>query len=281
MTEKQAPASGWYVDPRNKTQLRWWDGAQWLEHYAPMPAAPVSSMVEAAPLEAAAVNAPMDLQVKPVLQGQVTVTEPEQGESSFTEKAQEFLNNPLVQGGAVGAVGAALGGAGAVALKKNKHSSLIFLGGIIVFVLGVIMIFANLGSPPPQLSEKNASGTVVKLQEMKVGLSDFCIPTVEFEVAGDLYTHRPEDYDLCSWEEGDRVAVAYKLENGGIVARLGIAAKAQEPISYLPFAIVMTVVGFFVAAWAGFGLVLRTGSVVGGIVLFLKGFQTAARKDKE
>ncbi|MXG90083.1 DUF2510 domain-containing protein [Nocardioides flavescens] len=33
----QTPA-GWYADPQDATQLRWWDGAAWTEHCSPRPA---------------------------------------------------------------------------------------------------------------------------------------------------------------------------------------------------------------------------------------------------
>ncbi|MFF1635278.1 DUF2510 domain-containing protein [Leifsonia sp. NPDC058248] len=47
-TDGQVPA-GWYADPDNTLQLRWWDGAQWTEHYAPNPRPPVAPPVPPAP----------------------------------------------------------------------------------------------------------------------------------------------------------------------------------------------------------------------------------------
>jgi hypothetical protein len=44
----QVPA-GWYADPNNALQLRWWDGMQWTEHYAPNPRPPVAPPVPQAP----------------------------------------------------------------------------------------------------------------------------------------------------------------------------------------------------------------------------------------
>ena len=33
----KSPVAGWYQDPQNASQLRWWDGAQWTENTSPQP----------------------------------------------------------------------------------------------------------------------------------------------------------------------------------------------------------------------------------------------------
>jgi hypothetical protein len=33
-----SPAPGWYADPSGQAGIRWWDGAQWTAHTAPLPA---------------------------------------------------------------------------------------------------------------------------------------------------------------------------------------------------------------------------------------------------
>lgn len=35
MSENQRPAPGWYVDPGVPDRLRYWDGAEWTQHYLP------------------------------------------------------------------------------------------------------------------------------------------------------------------------------------------------------------------------------------------------------
>lgn len=37
MTEGQTPIPGWYGDPFDPSQIRWWDGATWTEHTKPFP----------------------------------------------------------------------------------------------------------------------------------------------------------------------------------------------------------------------------------------------------
>jgi hypothetical protein len=33
-------AAGWYQDPDDSTQVRWWNGLAWTDHRAPLPADP-------------------------------------------------------------------------------------------------------------------------------------------------------------------------------------------------------------------------------------------------
>ena len=35
------PAAGWYVDPKDALQRRWWNGVEWTEHTRPVAAVPV------------------------------------------------------------------------------------------------------------------------------------------------------------------------------------------------------------------------------------------------
>lgn len=40
----------WYPDPLGTSQMRWWDGARWTEHYAPFPPVlPPGAVVQAKP----------------------------------------------------------------------------------------------------------------------------------------------------------------------------------------------------------------------------------------
>lgn len=39
----EATPQGWYPDPRQPAQQRWWDGAQWTDHTAPLENAPMAS----------------------------------------------------------------------------------------------------------------------------------------------------------------------------------------------------------------------------------------------
>lgn len=35
--EPSTPRAGWYPDPQNPAQQRWWDGTQWTNHIVPQP----------------------------------------------------------------------------------------------------------------------------------------------------------------------------------------------------------------------------------------------------
>ncbi|HEX3707698.1 MAG TPA: DUF2510 domain-containing protein [Mycobacteriales bacterium] len=48
MTEPQLPPAGWYPDPQDAQQQRWWDGTTWSGHTAPA-AATVTAPTAAAP----------------------------------------------------------------------------------------------------------------------------------------------------------------------------------------------------------------------------------------
>jgi hypothetical protein len=46
MTTNGLPSAGWYADPQDAAQLRWWDGAGWSDHTTPVPQ-PVAPAVPA------------------------------------------------------------------------------------------------------------------------------------------------------------------------------------------------------------------------------------------
>jgi len=45
----QAIPAGWYADPDDASQLRWWDGSIWTSHYSPLPSPVVEDPVAASP----------------------------------------------------------------------------------------------------------------------------------------------------------------------------------------------------------------------------------------
>jgi hypothetical protein len=47
MTAQPNPPAGWYADPSDASQLRWWDGAQWTEHLTPVQQAAPAAAVAA------------------------------------------------------------------------------------------------------------------------------------------------------------------------------------------------------------------------------------------
>ena len=275
MSGSSAPAPGWYVDPETKNQLRWWDGSQWLAQFAPIPA-PVPTLPPPAPGEQPiTVAGPVPISS----QYSHAQRQDEEEEQTFTEKAQDFLNNPLVQGAAIGVAGTALGATGVVSLKKDRRTSRVFLISLIAFAVGLFMLFTNAGSPAVASPEATVMGTVVKVTPSQEGLFEMCYPTIEYEVNGTKFTHKPASPDICSAEVGDTVTISYNVANGPYDARVGAAKPGKDGVSYMPISALLTIVGFIVAAWSGVSLAVRAGSVVGGLALLLAGFHRAAKRD--
>jgi hypothetical protein len=66
---KPLPAAGWYPDPAGAPMLRYFDGADWTEHRAPVAAAPsaVGVMTNPRPSSATAVIAGAGVTGRPIL----------------------------------------------------------------------------------------------------------------------------------------------------------------------------------------------------------------------
>ena len=69
------PAAGWYADPQDAAQLRWWDGAQWSTHTAPAPQ-PVAAPARVAPAYGEYVSPAAQAQAAPVYGGQPAAAQP-------------------------------------------------------------------------------------------------------------------------------------------------------------------------------------------------------------
>lgn len=271
MSELQGPRSGWYVDPLDSSRLRWWDGANWLDHYAPAPAAPVATLADTVPLEPMTEDA-----------GHATIAalfaEPaNESAPTLGDRAASFVQSPRVEGAAISTAGAALAAGGVVSMAKDKRTPLILLCGLIASALGVLMLVTGASFPGMPADEATTTGVVTKVQD-KSWLSGDCIPTIEYEVNGDVFTTRPEEFAECVWAVGDTAPVAYEIENAGIVARLGVAEQGVDGISFMPAASVLTVVGMVVSAWAFIAIAVRAGSIAGGAALFIHGFGRSKQK---
>lgn len=261
-SRSNAPA-GWYPDPQNRARLRLWDGAKWVDHYAPNPHAPGDGQSDGSP-----VGAPSTDHGNVPPEPNSDTEEPTSG--GFRQSTVKFLNDPLAQGAALGSAGAALAAGGAISFSRNKMTARILLIGLIVLAIGLLTILSDASWPGSEAKEITTVGTVTKIQK-KSWVSGDCIPTVGYEVDGQTYTVKPSTFEKCTWEVGDTLPVAYTIASGGIDARLGVAKESVEPTSLRPVGWILTVVGFTMSLWSGVALAVRAGSVVGGVGLFMHG----------
>ena len=70
MTAATAPAGGWYPDPNDAAQFRWWDGYQWTEHVhrpEPEPVPEPANYGFATPVSPAAASHPTPINATPAV----------------------------------------------------------------------------------------------------------------------------------------------------------------------------------------------------------------------
>lgn len=278
MSNPVVPA-GWYADPNDAARLRWWDGMNWQDHFAPAPPA----MPVATPPVGPAANIPAPStsgvpQGKPAPDTRNSVPLVDYARdigARFSAKAKRpanpvpiqtnsqanFGGDPRIQAGSWNADGAVptepdanyLGSDKAKPKKKSK----MFLVGLIIFLIGlsglIIGIPEAIGGPV----SATASGQVTKIQP---GTHNQCIPTVEFQVQGETHTTRPDSFATCIWEVGDPTEVSYTVSSGGTVAQLGAAPEARTTVAG---GFMMLVVGFILMIVGLAPVLLRGGSIAG------------------
>ncbi|PPL18648.1 DUF2510 domain-containing protein [Microterricola pindariensis] len=347
MSDQMIPA-GWYADPNDASKLRWWDGTNWLDYFAPAaPPAPVvvrpvgPAVNIAAPVLSDPPAAVEVLDADPALDPQVSPSflshaknlttglpglavgplaagvamasaalgaQAEKSSSAVAvapavppaapaeivaiapsapaapeaipasapartllDHAADLVGDHRVQGGAMGAAGAALAAGGAASLIRKegagRRASKIFLIGLIIFVVGVFGLIGGISEALTGPSEVTTSGEVTKIQSKPLG---GCIPTVEFQVQGQTYTTRPSKFETCVWEVGDTTSVSYTASSGGTIARLGTSTSTASAI---PGSIMLMLAGLIVSAWALIPIAIRAGSIVGGAYLIRQGLR--------
>ncbi|HCS61768.1 MAG TPA: hypothetical protein DIW46_10305 [Microbacterium sp.] len=108
-------AAGWYPNPDDSTQLRYWDGAVWTMHFAP--AAPAATVPIAATAPTVAIEPSPPAYVPPAIYAAPAAPTAAQGAStpaSGSSTKKKWLIGGAIAAGVivVGSIGAALGGAG-------------------------------------------------------------------------------------------------------------------------------------------------------------------------
>lgn len=94
----QAPAAGWYDDPRGEADLRWWDGSAWTAHTAARPPAGASpSPAVAPPQEEEAPPAPAYPDASATPQPSIRVGGRERPLSAWWPRAVGYVIDVLVK----------------------------------------------------------------------------------------------------------------------------------------------------------------------------------------
>jgi hypothetical protein len=75
------PPAGWYDDGSRPGMQRWWDGAQYTDHYQPAPVAAAAPVHTAGPMTAGSLN----------VNREVVYTRPQQGHSIVVHVLLGFL----------------------------------------------------------------------------------------------------------------------------------------------------------------------------------------------
>ncbi len=295
MSDNVVPA-GWYGDPNDASRLRWWDGTNWQDHFAP--AVPPAPVVVAPVGPAANIPAPVLNDVSPADQVRAAEATPDERISvslmdhakyvaanlagkngartrpippltpsgsapapTITDHTANFVGDPRVPGGAMGAAGVAPAAGGAASSARKDGSSRkkpkMLLVGLIIFIVGVCGLISGIAQAITGPTEATTNGQVTKIQLDSFGQ---CIPTVEFQVQGETQTTRPDEFATCTWEVGDSTEVTYTVSSGGTVARLGTATDTGSVVSG---AVMLMVAGFIVSVWALVPVILRAGSIAG------------------
>ena len=139
----QSPAQGWYTDPHNASQLRWWDGTAWTDHTHPPAgetAAAAAPAAQAEPAAAAATHAAATpaASAQPAAAttpAQRTPTTPAQQTPAATAPGTGgIVSNPAPSGGA----SSGSGEKGAVAqwfsVRSNQILFVVLLVAIVLFI---------------------------------------------------------------------------------------------------------------------------------------------------
>lgn len=247
-----SPVEGWYPSPENEGFLRWWDGSAWTDNEKPAPVAKE--------------NTPAPPSGKPV----------EAAPKSKTSKRAVVTD--MVGAAGLTAAGAALAADGAIGLggkrKGFKGLGKYFVIGSIFIIFGFFAVAGGAINAMSGVDRVTAVGTVTKLME---GTANQCIPTAEFEVNSKVYEVRAEDFAKCTWQVGDLIDVSYEKGTDGVNAEIGEATTNGSTIFG---GVIMGFIGFFVLAIGLIKLVLRAGSVAGGLLLMREGFRMGKGKNQ-
>lgn len=228
------PPAGWYVSPKDKSLLQWWDGDSWADITQPLN----NSVTKDAPHGFELVKEKLD--------------KPEAG---------QLID--YVVGGAMTAGGAAIAVDGAANLVKKKTGAgkWFILSAFLMLIAVPMAIQAVAGLFGPMRVE--VPGTVVSLGEDST-VDGYCAPVAEFMVNGQKKSVALMDSEECRWTLGEEVAVFYDSGTNGRNPLFGKSTESWDQLygalGAFVFGVFFLIVGFVKlgarGAQAGIGAVL-------------------------
>jgi hypothetical protein len=241
------PPAGWYVSPKDKSLLQWWDGDSWAD-------------VTQAAEKSAVTSAPENY---------------EKIAASLPKPSPEQLVDYVV-GGALTAGGAAVAVDGAVNLVKKKTGAGKWFAVSVFLILCSVLLAtqAIAGFFGPARAE--VAGTVVLVTKDE-SFADYCIPTAEYVVNGKTKTISPSDSEECRWSVGDEVAVFYDKDTNG---RNPMFGKASESWDNLSTAFATFVFGLFFLIFGFIKLGVRAAQTGVGAFMAKKGYDKLKKTSK-
>jgi hypothetical protein len=204
-----SPTTGWYDDPQDSSQLRWWDGSHWgsATQAKPLAAPPP----QGAPYQS---SPPAAQTTPPTSFGQV-LSELGHGVEGATNDPSGFYHGHQKAIDTAG--GAALLADGAGVLPGSRHGNP--LGALVAIFAGVIFVVAGLffltTTKVPSGDTGHAVGTVTQLNlttssGSNGSIDTYCQPTARYTVDGTSYTaNATTSQSPCGYTVGSQVTVDY------------------------------------------------------------------------
>jgi hypothetical protein len=241
------PPAGWYVSPKDKSLLQWWDGDSWTD---------VTQLSE----KSAVTSAPE--------------TSHKVADKLPKPSAEQLVD--YVVGGAMTVGGTAVAVDGAAHLVKKKTGAGKWFGLSAFLILCSVLLATQAIASFFGPARAEVPGTVIAVIQDET-VDSYCLPTAEYQVNGAIKTISPVDAEECRWSVGDEVAVFYDKDTNG---RNPMFGKASEGWDNLGTAFATFVFGLFFLILGFIKLGARAAQAGVGALVAKKGYDKLKKTSK-